>query len=71
MSVIGGFAALLLDRNNEVAKQRRAICKGCPVSEYGTSRWCKVSKGGCGCLLSAKTRDKDEECPIGKWGAEE
>lgn len=67
MSIIGGFTALLLDRNSEVAKQRRAICNGCPVSEYGTSRFCKVRWGGCGCLISAKVRDKEEACPIGRW----
>ena len=68
MSIIGGFASLLRGRNDAIAKARKAICKGCYVSEYGASRFCKVRLGGCGCLLSAKTRDKDEECPIGKWG---
>jgi hypothetical protein len=68
MSIIGGFASLLLGRNDAIAKQRRAVCKGCFVSDYGASKWCKVRNGGCGCLLSAKTRDKEEECPIGKWG---
>lgn len=24
-------------------------------------------KTGCGCVLSAKTRVKDAECPINKW----
>lgn len=68
MSIIAGFTALLLDRNSDIAKQRRAICKGCPVSEYGTSRFCKVRLGGCGCLISAKVRDKEEACPLGRWG---
>jgi hypothetical protein len=68
MSIIGGFTSLLLGRNDTIAKARRAKCKGCFVSDYGASKWCKVRNGGCGCLLSAKTRDKDEECPIGKWG---
>lgn len=67
MSIIAGFTALILDRNSEVAKERKAICKGCPTSEYGNSRWCKVSKNGCGCLISAKVRDKEESCPLGKW----
>ncbi len=70
MSIVGGFTSLLLGRNDEIAKQRRAICNGCKVSDYGASRWCKVRNGGCGCLLSAKVRDKEEECPIGKWGTE-
>ena len=67
MSIIKGFTALLLDKNSEVAKQRKAVCKGCFVSEYGKSKWCKVKHGGCGCLIAAKVRDQDEECPIGKW----
>lgn len=71
MSIISGFTALLFDKNSEVAKKRKAICKGCPVSEYGSSRFCKVKHGGCGCLISAKVRDKEESCPIGKWGAHE
>ena len=69
MSIIGGFSALLLDKNSEIAKKRKAICNGCLVSEYGNSRWCKLKNGGCGCLISAKVRDKEEECPIGKWGS--
>ena len=67
MSIIKGFANLALDREKELAKKRRAICKGCPISEYGNSRFCKVTKGGCGCLISAKTRDAEEYCPVGKW----
>lgn len=70
MSILVGFASLLLGRNDAIAKKRRAICKGCPVSEYGTSRFCKVKHNGCGCVWAAKIRDKDEECPLGKWGAE-
>lgn len=70
MSIVGGFTSLLLGRNDDIARKRRAICKGCPISEYGASKWCKVRNGGCGCLISAKVRDKDEECPIGKWRAE-
>jgi len=67
MGIIKGFTALLLDRNSDVAKKRRAICNGCPTSEYGNSRWCKISKNGCGCLISAKTRDPEESCPLSKW----
>lgn len=67
MSIIGGFVALLLDKNSEIAKQRKAICKGCHVSEYGGSRFCKVKHNGCGCLWSVKARDPEESCPIEKW----
>lgn len=67
MSIIGGFVALLLDKNSDIAKKRKAICKGCRVSEYGASRFCKIKHGGCGCVIAAKVRDKEEECPIGRW----
>lgn len=70
MSIIAGFTALLLDRNSEIAKKRKAICKGCFVSEYGNSKFCKKKHGGCTCLISAKVRDPEEECPFQKWLAE-
>lgn len=67
MSIVGGFASLLLGRNDSIARERRAICNGCKVSEYGSSRFCKLRNGGCGCVIAAKVRDKSEACPIGKW----
>lgn len=67
MSIIGGFTSLLLGRNDEVARTRRAICNGCSVSEYGNSRFCKAKNGGCSCLISAKVRDTEESCPLEKW----
>lgn len=67
MSIIKGFTNLLIDENKEQAKIRKSICVECEVSEYGKSRFCKVSKGGCGCLISAKVRDPEEECPKKKW----
>lgn len=60
-------------RNEEIeklAKERRSICNSC---EYNSE-----NKGGlfnesiphctlCGCILSAKVRSRDSECPKGKW----
>ena len=69
MSIIKAFTNLALDKEKELAKTRKAICKGCYVSEYGNSRFCKIKNGGCGCLISAKVRDPDEYCPIGKFHA--
>jgi hypothetical protein len=56
----------LLDRENyvedEVAKERFSICKGCPELIKLTTQ-CKK----CGCFMTAKTKLKMASCPIGKW----
>lgn len=67
MSILKGFTNLALDENKEQARIRKEICIDCPVSEYGNSRFCKLRNGGCGCLISAKVRDPEEECPLKKW----
>lgn len=67
-----GYKNLII-KNEEIeqlAKKRREICNSC---EYNSE-----NKGGlfnesvpyctlCGCILSAKVRSKDSECPKGKW----
>ena len=45
-----------------VAKQRQDICNGCEFRFEATNQ-CKK----CGCFLSAKTKFKQEECPLKKW----
>jgi hypothetical protein len=67
MSIAGGFTKLALNKNKELANKRKIICDKCPVSNYGASKFCKSSLGGCGCLLSPKRRDEEETCPLGKW----
>jgi hypothetical protein len=56
----------LLDKENyvedEIAKERFSICKGCPELIKLTTQ-CKK----CGCFMSAKTKLKMASCPIGKW----
>lgn len=47
----------------EVAAERLAICKACPELIQATTQ-CKK----CGCLMNAKTKLPNAECPIGKWG---
>ena len=46
----------------EIAKERAAICAGCPSIKGNTC-------GECGCPLFAKTRSMKEtnECPLKKW----
>ena len=39
---------------------RYAICKVCQDNKHGI---CEL----CGCVLKAKTKAEDAECPVGKW----
>jgi hypothetical protein len=47
--------------SKEFAK-RREICKGCDKYKLGI---CTI----CGCVVQAKTRCEDSECPVGKWSS--
>lgn len=51
-----------------LSSERTGVCNSCPISDYGESKRCLASKGGCNCFIEAKTRAVDEACPIGKWG---
>jgi hypothetical protein len=44
------------------AEERLEICKGCEFFIKTTGQ-CKK----CGCLMQAKTKLPNAECPIGKW----
>jgi hypothetical protein len=57
----------MLDRiivEKDVSKGRLEICN-----------ICQFNMGGicvrCGCILVAKTKLKNQKCPMGKWSAEE
>ncbi len=52
-----------VDKN--VSEERYSICLSCPEFIKLTKQ-CKK----CGCFMALKTKLKDAECPIGKWGAE-
>jgi ribosomal protein L32 len=45
-----------------IQEKRMAICKSCPEYIRFTHQ-CKK----CGCLMNAKTKLADAECPLGKW----
>lgn len=79
-SIATGVANDLLNVNSSLRLERMAICKPCPAfkdRKYGSpvcNTKVKVMNedlghevNGCGCLLNAKTRVKDEYCPAGKW----
>ncbi len=48
---------------NQVFIERFEICKSCPEFIKLTTQ-CKQ----CGCIMSAKTKLPNAECPLGKWG---
>lgn len=59
----------LLNKNigrvsDEVAKERLDICKECKFF-ISLTQQCKK----CGCLMQAKTKLPNSECPIHKWDA--
>lgn len=47
-----------------LAKNRLEICYTCSIR---VDNKCSRSKGGCGCVLSAKTRSPSSKCPKGYW----
>lgn len=67
MSIVKGFTNLVLGKQKGLNKRRKILCDACPISNYGQSKLCKKSLGGCGCLLSAKRSDPDEKCPKNYW----
>ena len=46
-----------------IAVERRKICNSCPSLDQVIVPTCKE----CGCLLAAKVRLSDAECPLKKW----
>jgi len=48
--------------DEEKAKERFSICKGCPELIKLTTQ-CKK----CGCFMKIKTKMELATCPIGKW----
>lgn len=57
---IGDGAKTTSEAENE---RRSDICSKCPLNSHGICN-------GCGCLLSAKTAMRLEECPAKKWHAD-
>jgi len=47
----------------EIAEKRLAICKECPAY-ISLTHQCQ----DCGCLMNAKVKLPNAECPRGKWG---
>jgi hypothetical protein len=78
VNIAQGWFNYATSSNKELVKERLAICDTCPfkqqlttlgklvvttVNQQGNVFKCEV----CGCPLAAKTTNKKEECPKGKW----
>lgn len=64
-NIIKGWYYKIFNKHEELAIKRISICNACKSKKY-------VEKLGdicaeCGCVLSAKTRVKDEHCILNKW----
>lgn len=63
--IIVGWYNWLFKKNNDLAKRRLSICANCESRVLLTKHEAICSE--CGCLLSAKSRVKDEKCLMNKW----
>lgn len=60
LTIISGFWLWITNRNNTLSLNRMNKCIDCPFRKGLTC-------GECGCVLQAKTRLPEEECPKGFW----
>lgn len=64
--IISGFKNLIIkdEEIEKLSKERMDICNECPfLQNIAGVKIC----GWCLCVLEAKTRSKESECPIGNW----
>lgn len=64
-NILIGWKNLLLDiisdiKYKDIFNERLNICKSCKYYKIGICQ-------KCGCVVAAKTKAEDEECPIKKW----
>lgn len=59
-NIILGWWFWLNNQNNKIAQERLKICTRCPFR-------CGFLCCECGCVLQAKARLEDEECPKEFW----
>lgn len=64
--ILRGWGNLIIrpEHNKEVVSKRIKICDTC---EIRSGVVCDKKKGGCGCVIPAKTRNESSSCPKGKW----
>jgi hypothetical protein len=77
----GLWLMVLRDKGTDgLSKERLKVCEKCPALVISKSLGLRCSPRvkikhevtgaevkGCGCVLKAKTRVKEEFCPAGKW----
>ena len=56
------FNKNVIKASEEISQKRLSICMVCPEFIKLTAQ-CKQ----CGCLMKAKTKVANSECPLGKW----
>lgn len=63
-NIIKGNVRALRGVKYEWTDDRIRICQKCEKNYWiGKSLWCSL----CKCLIPAKARVEDEQCPLGKW----
>lgn len=62
VSIILGWWFWITNRNNLMAAERLQVCAHC---DFRKGTLCGI----CGCVLEAKARLKEEDCPLGQWSA--
>lgn len=63
--IIKGWYYKFRGINLELMEQRMEQCKKCSEILYLTKNISECNI--CGCFLDAKTRVKEEKCPLNKW----
>lgn len=64
-AIIEGFSNLAVKKANieVLAEQRLKICNACPYNSKSLVPYCK----SCGCVIEAKVRSLESNCPKEKW----
>ena len=65
INIFKGWYYKLFNKNEKLANKRIAICNKCTNKEH--IEILGDICAGCGCVLSAKARVKDEQCELNKW----
>lgn len=63
-AIVKGNIKNALHMESELSKERMMLCDNCEKERrIVLFKVCSV----CGCVLKAKTKVDDEQCPLGKW----
>lgn len=69
-NIIKGHTNYLLGINRSISETRKdQACSRCVMAHEGQKYvgTCRISIGGCGCGINAKTSVSDEACPLYVW----